>query len=83
MRNMACREYFVPRQCDIFTHGTITLYSQGFVMFAGIYPSVAAGSTFTAVGVRIYGNTHARFESARNLLVIENSVLRIENYFYF
>jgi hypothetical protein len=28
-------------------------------------------------------NRVRRFESARNLLVIENSVLRIENYFYF
>ena len=28
-------------------------------------------------------NRVRRFESARDLLVIENSVLRIENYFYF
>ena len=32
-------------------------------MFAGIYPSVAAGGTCTAVGVRVDGYAHARFES--------------------
>lgn len=58
-----CRDDLLPEERQVFAHGTVALYAERLIMFAGIYPSVAAGGTCTAVGVRVDGYTHAWLES--------------------
>ena len=54
---------FLPRQGDIFLHGSVALNAECLVMLAGIDALVATCGTFATVGVGVAGDYHTGFES--------------------
>ena len=63
-----CGNDFLPRQNEVFTHGSPALHSQCLIMLTGVYTTVPAGCTFAAVGIRIDRNGHTRFQSFGHVL---------------
>ena len=61
------RNHFLPRQYDIFTHGTIALHTQRLVMLAGIHTGITAGSTLATIRIGVTGNHHTWLQPLRHI----------------
>ena len=57
----------LPRQGNIFAHGTIALHTKCLVVLAGIETSVAAGGTMAAVGIGIDSDHLTNLEVSRTI----------------
>ena len=59
----SCGNDLLPRHYEILTHGTVALHAECLVVLAGIRSAITARCTLVTVGIRVEGDSHARFES--------------------